>query len=106
MVDRYSIASPKVKSSAHRASLEEEVDRKDVVHPVHTALAIDELIQVADLRPDRCVWTASVAETDKGSVLIQTGIGAPIRVIEREENLVPHNERPFRTTIQDPLPAS
>ena len=52
--------------------LEEEVDRKDMVHLIQAASAIGELIQVSHFRSNRGMRKLLVAKADEGTVLIQT----------------------------------
>ena len=63
-----------------------------MVHFIHDASSIDELIQVSHFRANRRVRTPLVAKADEGPVLIQTCVGAPIGIVEMKENLVPQDK--------------
>ena len=86
--------------------LEEEVDRKDVVHLIQPATTIGKLIQVSHFRSNRRMRTLLVAKADEGPILIQTCVRAPIGVVEMKEDLVPQDKRPLRAMAQDSLSAS
>lgn len=72
--------------------LVEEVDREDVVHSIEPALPIDELIEISDFGSDPGVWASFVAETQEGSVLVQSGISTPVCIVHVEESFIPQDQ--------------
>ena len=70
---------------------QKEIDRQDMIDPVGLRSAMDELIEVPDFQAESRIGRGRVelpSETQKESVLGETGALSPVCVVEIEEEFV------------------
>ena len=69
-----------------------EIDRQNVIGAVSTRGTIDHLIQVTDFRAQTAVRLVLPSKSDKDTILVESGDGPPIGIVEMKEDFIPGHE--------------
>lgn len=80
--------------------VQEQVDRKNMIYPVTPPFVPEELIEIANLDGIASLPINLLGWPHKKTVLDEAGVGAPIRVIQVEEQLVVSRQPETRLEVE------